>query len=298
MPAVFIRRLPLTLPRTPLTIDELSQKKGGGMKKLNSIVTLAIAFIFFGNIGAMKALASHDGACLSGPIFTEDYSHFDGFDFETRTKSNRNAVINDFHWESTGYEFGGDGSIYGVETASDFSYDHSRVKVISETDLFHVTLDTCSSLTYEAGDTFSRISDEQIACVSEDSDGNGVYGDRFAAVRLNSHVDDASGDFAASANLSVVVLETSTPEVCDDDNPCTADACSLDGECSFETDLVLCSETLAPCSGPAPGTSWKNHGEYMKALAKQAKIAVENGQISAEERDDMMTSAAATDCGH
>lgn len=268
------------------------------MESRISIGFFFILLMLFGNLGNNMAWAGHDGACLSGPIFTDDYSHFDGFDFETLSKSNHNGPINDFHWESTGYEFGGDGSIYGLESVSDTSYDHSQIKLISETDLLHVTLDTCSSLTYETGDFYSRISDEQIVCVSEDSDGNGVYGDRFAAVRLNSHVDDASGDFAASANLSVVILETSTPEVCDDDNPCTADACSLEGECSFVTDLVLCSESLAPCAGPASGGSWKNHGEYMKELAKQTKIAVENGQISAEERDAIMTGSAASDCGH
>jgi hypothetical protein len=57
-------------------------------------------------------------------------------------------------------------------------------------------------------------------------------------------------------------------------------------------------EQLVPCEGPAGDTTeWKNHGEYMKYLAKESKKLVQDGVITSEERDEVMNEGSLSDCG-
>jgi len=62
-----------------------------------------------------------------------------------------------------------------------------------------------------------------------------------------------------------------------------ADGCSID--------------QLAPCAGPASGGTWKNHGQYVAAVAQAAEDFLAQGLISEDEKDAIVASAAASDCG-
>jgi hypothetical protein len=62
-----------------------------------------------------------------------------------------------------------------------------------------------------------------------------------------------------------------------------ADGCSID--------------QIAPCSGPATGGSWKNHGQYVSAVAQAATEFLAEGLISPDEVDAIVAQAAHSDCG-
>jgi hypothetical protein len=57
-----------------------------------------------------------------------------------------------------------------------------------------------------------------------------------------------------------------------------ADGCSL--------------EQLVPCDG-----SWKNHGQYVSAIAHASKEFVEQGLITEQQQEDIISAAARSDCG-
>jgi hypothetical protein len=63
-------------------------------------------------------------------------------------------------------------------------------------------------------------------------------------------------------------------------------------------DAEGCSiEQLAPCAGPASGGAWKNHGEYVSAVAQAAVEFLAEGLISEEQADEILSEAAQSDCG-
>ena len=56
-------------------------------------------------------------------------------------------------------------------------------------------------------------------------------------------------------------------------------------------------DQLAPCSGPASGGNWKNHGQYVHHVARAAEEFVVQGLISVEQAEEIIKSAARSDCG-
>jgi hypothetical protein len=56
-------------------------------------------------------------------------------------------------------------------------------------------------------------------------------------------------------------------------------------------------DQLAPCSGPVSGGSWKNHGEYVSAVAHAAEAFLAQGLISQAQADAIVSQAAQSDCG-
>jgi len=56
-------------------------------------------------------------------------------------------------------------------------------------------------------------------------------------------------------------------------------------------------EQLAPCNGPASGGAWKNHGQYVSAVAQAAEAFLAQGLITAEQAEEIVTQAAQSDCG-
>lgn len=73
---------------------------------------------------------------------------------------------------------------------------------------------------------------------------------------------------------------------CPDTPPCTivdADGCSID--------------QLVPCEGPATGGTWRNHGQYVSAVAHVANDFRAQGLITDEQRADIVSQAAQSDCG-
>jgi hypothetical protein len=63
-------------------------------------------------------------------------------------------------------------------------------------------------------------------------------------------------------------------------------------------DATGCSiDQIAPCSGPASGGVWKNHGQYVSAVAQAAEAFLEQGLISVDQAEEIVTLAAHSDCG-
>src|SRR5438105_6521124 len=75
-------------------------------------------------------------------------------------------------------------------------------------------------------------------------------------------------------------------DVCPNTPPCTlvnAQGCSFD--------------QLAPCEGPASGGAWKNHGQYVAAVAQAAEEFLAQGLISQSQADAIVAAAAQSPCG-
>src|SRR6266404_7000514 len=71
----------------------------------------------------------------------------------------------------------------------------------------------------------------------------------------------------------------------------TADACPNTPPCSV-VDANGCSiDQLVPCEGPATGGSWKNHGQYVAAIAQAAEEFVAQGLISEDDKDAIVSNA-------
>jgi len=56
-------------------------------------------------------------------------------------------------------------------------------------------------------------------------------------------------------------------------------------------------DQLAPCSGPTSGGTWKNHGQYVAAVAQAAEAFLEQGLISEDEAEAIVSLAAQSNCG-
>ena len=56
-------------------------------------------------------------------------------------------------------------------------------------------------------------------------------------------------------------------------------------------------DQLAPCSGPASGGTWRNHGEFVSSIAHVVESFVVQGLISREQADAIISLAAQSDCG-
>jgi len=63
-------------------------------------------------------------------------------------------------------------------------------------------------------------------------------------------------------------------------------------------DAEGCSiDQLAPCSGPASGGAWKNHGQYVSTVARVVEAFLAQGLISAEQAEEIVTQATQSQCG-
>jgi hypothetical protein len=56
-------------------------------------------------------------------------------------------------------------------------------------------------------------------------------------------------------------------------------------------------EQIAPCNGPASGGTWKNHGQYVSAVAQAAEAFLAQGLISEDQAEAIVAQAAHSDCG-
>src|SRR5215469_596886 len=54
---------------------------------------------------------------------------------------------------------------------------------------------------------------------------------------------------------------------------------------------------LVPCSGPATGGTWKNHGQYVSSVAHAAQRLAREGCISEQEKGKIVSAAARSNCG-
>jgi hypothetical protein len=63
------------------------------------------------------------------------------------------------------------------------------------------------------------------------------------------------------------------------------------------TDAESIIAQLVPCSGPASGGTWKNHGQYVSSVAHAAQSLAEQGCISQTEIGKIVSDAAQSSCG-
>ena len=54
---------------------------------------------------------------------------------------------------------------------------------------------------------------------------------------------------------------------------------------------------LCPCNGPTPSRPWRNHREYVRAVAKVARQFVRAGSITNDEKLAIVSGARTSDCG-
>jgi hypothetical protein len=56
-------------------------------------------------------------------------------------------------------------------------------------------------------------------------------------------------------------------------------------------------DELVPCSGPATGGTWKNHGQYVSSVAHAAQRLASLGCINQNEKGKIVSAAARSSCG-
>jgi hypothetical protein len=65
------------------------------------------------------------------------------------------------------------------------------------------------------------------------------------------------------------------------------------------TDANGCSiEQLIPCAGPSAGSSWRNHGAYVREVSRICNELLAAGIITQAEKDAIMAGAAGSTCGN
>ena len=66
---------------------------------------------------------------------------------------------------------------------------------------------------------------------------------------------------------------------------------------SGETDAASIIDQLVPCSGPASGGTWKNHGQYVSSVAHAAQSLARQGCLSQPGIGKIVSEAARSNCG-
>jgi hypothetical protein len=97
---------------------------------------------------------------------------------------------------------------------------------------------------------------------------------------------------AAYANISITTVDMDGDGV-----PDATDSCPNTPLCTV-VDSDGCSiDQLAPCEGPSAGVTWKNHGQYLAAVARAAEHFLDEGLISEDEKNALIGAAAQSACG-
>jgi hypothetical protein len=99
------------------------------------------------------------------------------------------------------------------------------------------------------------------------------------------------GPFNASFSLS------GETDADGDGVPDSVDLCP-DTPAGVIVDAHGCSiDQIAPCSGPASGGTWKNHGQYVSSVVHAVQSFLAQGLISAAEAEEIVVQAAQSKCG-
>jgi len=79
--------------------------------------------------------------------------------------------------------------------------------------------------------------------------------------------------------------------------PDALDACPNTPPCTL-VDAQGCSiDQLAPCEGPASGGTWKNHGQYVAAVAQAVNEFLAQGVIDQTQANAIVSAAGQSPCG-
>src|SRR6266478_8460019 len=79
--------------------------------------------------------------------------------------------------------------------------------------------------------------------------------------------------------------------------PDALDACPNTPPCTLVGAHGCSIDQLAPCEGPASGGTWKNHGQYVSAVAQAANAFLAQGVINQSQADAILAAAGQSPCG-
>ena len=105
---------------------------------------------------------------------------------------------------------------------------------------------------------------------------------------------------APPAPFSLVLESTTTGWAARCDSGCHWRQVSFDcgRVCGAIVDANGCSiDQIAPCSGPASGGTWNNHGQYVSTVAQAAEAFVKQRLISEAQAEEIVAQAAQSNCG-
>jgi hypothetical protein len=110
---------------------------------------------------------------------------------------------------------------------------------------------------------------------------------------------DTSGNTSAPCSFNVTVVTATTGGDSDNDGvPDDQDQCPNTPPGEVVNAQGCSISQLVPCEGPREGGTWRNHGEYVSAVARVSRdFKRKSGLITADERAQIMRAAANSDCG-
>ena len=109
---------------------------------------------------------------------------------------------------------------------------------------------------------------------------------------VNSPTIATNSGKAVFQNIKITGPDFDFDGVADD-----VDACPNTPLCT-PVDASGCSiDQLAPCDGPASGGAWKNHGQYVSAVAQAVGEFLAQGVISQSQADAIVGAAGQSPCG-
>lgn len=119
---------------------------------------------------------------------------------------------------------------------------------------------------------------------------NSTLGGYFQIV--NSPTVATNSGAAVYQNISIGAVDLDGDGI-----PDTLDTCPNTPLCSIVDSHGCSIDQLAPCEGPASGGSWKNHGQYVAAVAQAADQLLSEGLISQADKDAILAAAGQSPCG-
>jgi hypothetical protein len=104
---------------------------------------------------------------------------------------------------------------------------------------------------------------------------------------VNSPTIATNSGIAVFQNISIT-----DPDQDFDGVPDAVDACPNTPPCSVVNNDGCSIDQLAPCDG-----DWRNHGQYVAAVARAADQLLAEGKISQSEKDAIVSAAGQSPCG-
>jgi uncharacterized protein YraI len=196
-----------------------------------------------------------------------------------------NSVVNGIH-AATNQTTHGEGPVTGEEVSIDVTFNPPislppghyffRPEVLlSNGDFLWLSAAKPTAPPLFVGDLQSWIRNDDLAPdwlrIGTDIVGAGAFNASFSL----SGETDADGDGVADS--LDLCPGTPTGAIVD------ANGCSID--------------QIAPCSGPASGGTWINHGQYVSTVAQAAEAFVEQRLISEAQAEEIVAQAAQSTCG-
>ena len=109
---------------------------------------------------------------------------------------------------------------------------------------------------------------------------------------VNSPIIATNSGKAVFQNISIT-----GPDSDFDGVPDAADECPNTPLCTPVNSDGCSIDQLAPCAGPASGGTWKNHGQYVSAVAQAVAGFLAQGVISQAQADAIVSAAGQSPCG-